>query len=172
MLTKLHWVDGPWRGKLALAARPRGGDWLPDEMKAWRQAGVDSVVSLLTSEEEADLDLVLESFTANSLGMTFLSFPIPDRQVPHSDEELTNELQLLEIELDEGRNVVLHCRQGIGRTGLVAACLLLTKGMDTETAIARLSAARGVSIPETPEQRTWIDHYAGVFSASITTALS
>jgi len=28
MLTELHWVDGPWPGRLAVAARPRGGDWL------------------------------------------------------------------------------------------------------------------------------------------------
>jgi protein-tyrosine phosphatase len=163
MWTKLHWVDGPWRGKLALAARPRGGDWLQDEMKSWRQAGINIVFSLLTSDEEADLDLVLEGRAAESQGMKFLSFPIPDRQVPQSDEDLTDQLQLLETELDEGRNVVLHCRQGIGRTGLVAACLLLTKGLDAETAVSRLSSTRGVSMPETTEQRKWIDHYAGVF---------
>ena len=40
MGTKLYWVDGPWLGKLALAARPRGGDWLCDELKV-----ADRVVS-------------------------------------------------------------------------------------------------------------------------------
>jgi hypothetical protein len=28
MNPKLYWVDGPWPGKLAISARPRGGGWL------------------------------------------------------------------------------------------------------------------------------------------------
>ena len=31
MWTSLYWIDGPWKGKLALSGRPRGGDWLKDE---------------------------------------------------------------------------------------------------------------------------------------------
>jgi hypothetical protein len=49
--TNLYWVDGPWPGKLALAARPRGGDWLGDEVVSWKRNGVDAVLSLLTPEE-------------------------------------------------------------------------------------------------------------------------
>jgi len=55
--TKLYWIKGPWPGKLALAARPRGGDWLEDEIAAWRDAGINAIVSLLTAEEEQELDL-------------------------------------------------------------------------------------------------------------------
>jgi protein-tyrosine phosphatase len=160
MGTKLYWVEGPWLGKLALAARPRGGDWLVEEIAEWRRAGVNSVFSLLETAEEAELELALESATVESLGMRFLSFPIPDRQVPASENRLTGALEDLDAELRVGRNVVVHCRQGIGRTGLVAACLLVTKGNDPRTAIQRLSAARGVPIPETDEQRRWIEKYA------------
>ena len=81
MWTKLNWVEGPWQGRLALAARPRGGEWLEDEMEIWRRAGIDTVFSLLTPEEEQDLDLAKEAATVRALGMKFLSFPIPDRQV-------------------------------------------------------------------------------------------
>ena len=165
MWTKLHWVDGPWPGKLALAARPRGGDWLEDEITSWQRGGVNTVFSLLTDEEEHDLDIAREEAVVQAHGMNFLSFPIPDRQVPDSESNLAKALDLLNGELAAGKNVVLHCRQGIGRTGLVAACLLLTKGIDPETAIRRLSAARGASVPETPEQRRWIDHYAESFAA-------
>jgi protein-tyrosine phosphatase len=164
MWTKLHWVEGPWPGKLALAARPRGGDWLEDEIAAWRREGIDAVFSLLTPEEETDLDIAKEASLARAHGMKFLSFPIPDRQVPESESRLAKALEQLEAELAAGRNVVLHCRQGIGRTGLVAACLLLTKGLDPDTAVKRLSAARGTAVPETPEQRKWIDRYAGTLA--------
>ena len=86
-MTELHWISGPWTGRLAIAARPRGGDWLTEEMRAWRQAGVDTVVSLLTAGEEMDLDLVGERAAAQVSGMSFLSFPIVDRCVPDSQHE-------------------------------------------------------------------------------------
>ncbi len=161
MWTELHWVDGPWPGRLALAARPRGGEWLEDEIASWRRGGVDTVFSLLTAEEERDLDIAREAAAARAHGMKFLSYPILDRQVPNSEAEFTKALENLEVELKDGRNVVLHCRQGIGRTGLVAACLLLRKGIDPETAVRQLSAARGLSVPETQEQLEWINHFAG-----------
>jgi len=162
--TELHWVEGPWPGRLALAARPRGGEWLENEMENWRRAGVHRVVSLLTPEEERTLDLLDEERETKGHGMAFKSFPIFDRQVPDSEVKLARLLEKLDKELAAGKNILLHCRQGIGRTGLVAACLLVTKGLETTTAIKRLSAARGIPVPETLEQRQWIDHYASTFA--------
>lgn len=164
--TELHWIDGPWPGKLAVAARPRGGEWLDDEIESWRQEGIGTVFSLLTPEEERDLDIAAEANTAKAHGMKFWSFPILDRQVPHSESRLSQALRKLDTELEAGRNVVLHCRQGVGRTGLVAACLLVTNGIGPEEAVQRLSAARGVPVPETTEQRRWIDQYAKTFAAA------
>lgn len=91
---------------------------------------------------------------------SFCRFPsqIGKYRIPKA--RLATALEILDRELASGRNVVLHCRQGIGRTGLVAACLFLTKGLDPETAVQRLSAARGLTVPQTPEQRQWIEHYA------------
>ena len=166
MATNLYWVDGLWPGKLGLAARPRGGEWLEDEIDAWKQAGVSVVLSLLTAEEEQDLDVRSEAAEVRAAGLEFLSFPIPDLQVPQSPTALTKTLEKVDRELNAGRNVVLHCRQGIGRTGLVAACLLMMKGLDAGTAVRRLSKARGVRVPETAEQRRWIDQYASTFAGT------
>jgi len=164
--TEIYWVDGPWPGKLALSARPRGGEWLADEIDAWRGAGLDTVFSLLTADEETELDIADERAQTTAHGMGFLSLPIRDRQVPDSERNLATALEKLDRELASGRNVVLHCRQGVGRTGLVAACLFLTKGLDPQAAVQRLSKARGVPIPETREQRQWIDHYAATLASA------
>lgn len=166
MSTQLYWVDGPWTGKLALAARPRGGDWLEDEVAGWRKAGINTILSLLTSDEEQDLDLKNEGLEVKRRGMKFVSFPIQDRQVPGSQTQMVAALENLEADLSAGKNVVIHCRQGIGRTGLVAACLLVTKGLSSGAAISTLSAARGTPIPETEEQRRWIDHYAATLAGT------
>ena len=165
MWTQLHWVDGPWPGRLALASRPRGGDWLPDEIASWRRSGADAVLSLLTPGEEIDLDLGEEANEARKQNVDFMSFPIRDRDVPDSELDMTRSVAELERALSSGKNVVVHCRQGIGRTGLVAACLLVSSGISPEAAVEKLSAARGLDVPETPGQRQWIDHYAASVAA-------
>jgi hypothetical protein len=80
----LFWIPGPWRGRLAVVTRPRGGDWLEDEVTGWRRADLDIVISLLEIDEAAHLELARERETAEANGVRFVSFPIPDRGVPAS----------------------------------------------------------------------------------------
>ncbi len=166
MWTELHWVDGPWPGKLAMSARPRGGDWLEDELAGWHRAGVNTVVSLLTRDEEQTLDLKREAGLVKAQAMDFISFPIDDRQVPSSQAALASALEKINADLSSGKNVLIHCRQGIGRSGLVAACLLVTKGWDPSAAVEHVSAVRSLAIPETLEQRRWIDQYAASLASA------
>ncbi len=158
MTPELFWVPGPWRGKLAVVARPRGGDWLDDEGSGWHRAGIDVVVSLLEEEEAADLDLAHEGEVAESNGVHFVSFPIPDRGVPASTPDALALLRDIAGALEEGKTVAVHCRQSIGRSGLIAAGVLLTSGIGVDNAIEVVSAARGQSIPETAAQLRWLRH--------------
>lgn len=160
MSTELCWLNGPWPAKLALSARPRGGDWLHDEIANWKRSGIDVIVSLLTPEEERDLDLNEEEKEAKKQGIEFISFAIADRQVPKSDAKFRMALEKLNERLSAGRNVLIHCRQGVGRTGLVASCLLIKNGMSPGAALEAASSARGISVPETIEQRDWIERFA------------
>lgn len=152
MVSKLYPIAGSWPGKLFLSSRPRGGDWLEDEVSGWRRSGIDTVVSLLTGEEEEELDLVNEATEAQTQHLTFISYPIPDRGTPSDTSTLPNLLETIHRDLQQGKSVLVHCRQGIGRTGLVAASLLVREGMEPESAIQEVSRVRGVQIPETPEQ--------------------
>jgi protein-tyrosine phosphatase len=158
MKLKLFWIPGPWRGGLAVASRPRGGDWLEDEVNGWCQASLNVVVSLLEKDEVAQFELAHEGDVAESKGIRFISFPIPDRGVPASTQEALSLLSTIAAALEEGKNVAVHCRQGIGRSGLVAAGVLLTSGMGVDKALEVVSAARGEIVPETPAQLQWIKH--------------
>jgi len=60
-------------------------------------------------------------------------------------------------QLDAGKNVLVHCRQGIGRSGLIASGVLMNSGIKPDEAMQIVSSARGISVPETPEQRRWIE---------------
>ena len=126
MKPDLFWIPGPWRGKLTVAARPRGGDWLEDEVSAWHRAGLDVVVSLLEKDEASELELAREGEAVESNSVQFISFPIPDRGVPAFTRDALALLTSVAAALDEGKNVAVHCRQGIGRAGLLAASLLVS----------------------------------------------
>ncbi len=156
MTPQLFWIAGPWPGRLAIATRLRGGDWLEDETSGWRRAGIDVVVSLLESDEEDQLDLLDEPKAAQANGIHFISFPIPDRGVPASTPAAILLMARIARELEEGKNVLVHCRQAIGRSGLIAAGILATSGMGPDEAIQTVSAARGLTIPETHEQKLWV----------------
>ena len=135
-----------------MAARPRGGDWLEDEADGWRRAGLDVVVSLLENEEASQLQLVHERDAAESKGIHFISFPIPDRGLPPSLPAVLSLLRTIVGALEEGKSVAVHCRQGIGRSGLIAAGALMSSGIGADKAIEAVSTARGVTVPETPAQ--------------------
>ncbi|HVJ80893.1 MAG TPA: dual specificity protein phosphatase family protein [Planctomycetia bacterium] len=161
MRTDLFWIPGPWPGRLAIAPRPRGGDWLEDEIRAWRSEGVDAVASLLVPEEIADLDLSEEPRLARANDIEFLSFPIRDRSVPAPDDAALEFATNIADRLADGKKVVIHCRQGIGRAALVAiSVLLVSSGGAFEEVIEQVAAARGVGVPETPEQRRWLEKFA------------
>src|ERR1700694_3282580 len=93
MRKELYWLRESWPGKLAMCARPRGGDWVRDDIDKWREAGIDTVLSLLTADEERDLDLRDEAVEVGRQRMEFRSFPIADRQVPRSEAPLAEELE-------------------------------------------------------------------------------
>ncbi len=158
-------IEGPWRGRLAIVPRPRGNDWLANEALTWKNEGFDVVVSLLTTEEMTDLGLTDEANLSRSHGLQFYGFQIPDLGVPSSMAVAQEFLETLIGELAAGKRVAVHCRQGIGRSGLVAASLLSLSGIDPETAFERVSAARGLPVPETPEQKRWVTRLAEEFAA-------
>ena len=157
MKADLFWIPGPWRGRLAIATRPRGGDWLDDEVSAWRQADVDVIVSLLENEEAGQLDLLGERQAAEDHALCFISFPIPDRGVPASLQEAVSLVGRITAQLNAGKNVAVHCRQGIGRSGLIAAGALIAAGTSPDEAMQIVSSARGIAVPETAEQRRWTE---------------
>jgi Cyclin-dependent kinase inhibitor 3 (CDKN3) len=156
MRTEIYWIETPTPGRLAIMPRPRGGDWLADEVASWRSAGIDIVLSLLTPGEVSDLELLQEKSLCEATGIRFLTFPIDDRSVPASREATLNLLTELARLLAEGMNVAIHCRQGIGRAPLIAIGVLVLAGLDRQIAKKRVSAARGVPVPETVQQDEWI----------------
>ena len=156
MLPVTYCIEGPWPGQLAIIARPRGGEWLDGELHALKEAHFDVVLSLLTSEESEELGLTKEAQLSAKEELEFLSFPIPDLGVPASATATREFLNRLLNALRRGKRIAIHCRQGIGRSGLIATSLLVLEAIDPLVAFRRVSAARGLEVPETTAQRDWV----------------
>src|SRR5260370_39753615 len=148
MTPDLFWILGSWRGRLAIAARPRGGDWLEDEFSGLRRAGIDMIVALLEEDEAAQLDLAGEAKAAEANGLRFISFPIPDRGVPASTSAAVSLIASIAGALEEGKNVAVHCRQGIGRSGLIAAGVLIKSGMSPARALQCVNSSRAIAVTD------------------------
>jgi protein-tyrosine phosphatase len=157
--SQLHWVQGIAPHKLALMPRPEGGVQLKNEVAAWRTASIGVVLSLLEDQEITELGLAEEPSLCKRSGIEFLHFPVPDWGVPSSTERLRELLVGLRSRLEQGQAVAIHCRAGIGRTGVVAGCLLHLLHTPSQNIFHLLSRSRGVSMPATTAQAEWVEQF-------------
>ena len=150
------WIDTSSKLKLAIAPRPRGGDWLQSEIERLKREGIDTLVSLVTPEESRELGLEQEHAACLAAGITFHNFPIPDRQTPESTSDFLVFARSIHSEARSGRAVAAHCRACIGRASVLLATLMRMEGFTTEDAFDRISHARGLMVPDTEEQVSWV----------------
>lgn len=159
MKAEIYWVETDTPGRLAIMPKPRGGDWLEDDIRSLREDGVDVLLSLLESHETDELGLIEEPRLCREVGIDYVSFPIPDRGVPESTEDVKSLIRALADHLQNGKGVAIHCRAGIGRSAVIVGAVLLETGMALEDALQRLSRTRGFPVPETEGQRGWLEQF-------------
>lgn len=137
-----HAITGPWDRDLALDM---------DAIAAFEAAVVITVME--ADELEKATPAAALKAAVESRGMTWLHLPIPDFGAPgpaFEDGWKTHGAGVRAM-LIAGRNVVVHCRGGRGRSGLVAARILVEMGMEPRAAIHAVRKANPLAI-ETPVQ--------------------
>lgn len=149
------------KGYLAVMARPGVSEPLPETFVALAKLGVGVVVSLLEEGEAQELGLAEEKVVCEGAGIEFRSFPIIDRRLPSDAEAVSCLSKWAHARITQGCGWVFHCRAGIGRSGMMAASVLVHEGFTVREAFACISAARGLTVPDTPGQLEWVEqHYA------------
>ncbi|MBT9290571.1 protein-tyrosine phosphatase family protein [Prosthecodimorpha staleyi] len=154
-MSNLHFVETPAAGRLALMPAPQRADF-----RALARAGVALVVSLLPADEAERLALAEEARLCRQAGFEFLNFPVRDFAVPESFGEAAALVGAVADQIAGGDAVAIHCRAGIGRSGMFASAVLVALGEAPDAAMAAVSAARGCDVPETEAQRAWVREFA------------
>ncbi|MGH8287629.1 MAG: ADP-ribosylglycohydrolase family protein [Steroidobacteraceae bacterium] len=104
----------------------------------------------------------------------YLRKPIRDHGLPEKREHMIEILDCLHDALQSGRPAYVHCRAGIGRTGMVIGCLLVERGLSGEQALDELArvwqqcerSKFWPSVPETQAQTEYVRQWSRPSSAA------
>jgi len=146
----------PPPGALCIVRRPRGGDWLDDDIAGLARDGIGVVVSLLCPDEQNELGLEREAEACGRYGIAFMPLPVPDRGSPHDTPAFISDVRRVAKLLRDGASVAVHCRQSVGRSGLLAVSVAVSLGASLDSALDIVSKARSMRVPETTEQDDWL----------------
>ena len=132
-----------------------------DELWAWaRSAGLGRIVCLAGEVEIAAKSPTYAAALAAGTGPCAIErFAIPDFSAPDDAEAFGALAARIARQLRAGRHILIHCGAGIGRTGMLAVCVLLALGQTRADGDAAVRAAG--SQPETPEQHALVAWWAG-----------
>ena len=137
------WIDKPL---LAALARPSS----LEDMHWLRQQGIQVLVSLTEDRPRRDW--------CDEAGVLVFHEPLEDMEAP-TPEQLDRAVSAINKALQAGLPVAVHCGAGLGRTGVVLAAYLVSKGMTAQAAITRIRRLRPHSI-ETEDQALSVESFA------------
>jgi len=133
------------------------GAWdrdLQADLHAIRRWGASAIVSLMEHSEFWLLG-VPEFEAKVSADFRWLWLPIPDGGVPGEAFEChwAEAGPELHGRLAAGERVLIHCRAGLGRTGMIAARLLVEAGLTPLQALNAVRRARPGTVETVPQEQ-------------------
>lgn len=141
----LQSMSGPWNRDLYT------------DVNAIRNWGADLVLTLVESHEMQMLQVPDLGAEVTAAGLLWLHLPIVDVSIPgpeFEDQWRVAGPAIIEM-LRDSQNIVVHCRGGLGRAGLVAARLLVELGDDPVIAVSKVRVVRSGAI-ETRQQENYV----------------
>lgn len=132
-----------------------------ERLSSLHQAGFDGFIDLT---EEGELPPYRHLLAKHS---EYRRFAIVDCGVPNNVSQTQEILSTIRAAITRGRRVYVHCRAGIGRTGLIVGCFLAEEESNGKSALKTLNAlwrqsersASWPRVPQTAEQADYIRHW-------------
>ena len=144
---RVDWIERDLTGAGRLGITPcpgrrdRGRD-LSTDLAQLRSQGVTRLLCLLTDSELHWAGVPDLGPRAQAAGLTYRRLPVPHQGTPHAVDAIEL-VRWCRQAMEQGETVVLTSMGGLGRSGTIAACLLVASGMSPDTAIAAVREATG-----------------------------
>ena len=158
-----------WPGRLGLTIAPgkQGSIYgrthrrdLDTDLKALRAQGADGIVNLMEDDEQARWQMHGYDEAAQQAGLSVRRYPIVDVNVPTDPASFRTLVEEVYTDLSAGKTVVVHCLGGLGRSGTLAACLLIRAGMDAEEATRLTRTYRPGAIEKDSKQPEFVQRFS------------
>ncbi len=167
------WIHDPalttlWAGRLGLTIAPgKKGTMLGRSHNRDLNADfarltaerVNTVVNMMEAHEEARWQMHGYDEAAQRAGLNVRHFPVVDVNVPSDPAAFAALVEEIYAQLQEGETVVAHCLGGLGRSGMLVACLLVRSGeFGADDAIRFVRKKRDIRAIE-GEQPQFVEQY-------------
>ena len=135
-------MTGPWNRDLA------------SDLAVIRDWGAVAVLTLMESDELTAVGCGSLGAEVEGLGLDWFHAPIRDMDIPNDQFEAGWSYvgRRVRSMLAKGQRIVVHCRGGIGRAGMISARLLAEFGVEPEDAIRRVRKVRPGAVETTPQE--------------------
>lgn len=143
-------------GELWLAGKHAVG---ADPVAAMQRVGITTIVCLTERHELSERYPDYVSWLDQKDNKAAIWHPIPDLHAPSIGDAQRLCADLMQ-RLAKGERLLIHCAAGFGRTGTLAACLLITLGATEADALALIAHRRPMAGPEVGAQRNLVRTFA------------
>ena len=144
-MTKLPIVESYWVQENRFLAGEYPGSRDPESarrriaLRAFLEAGVTAFINLTEAHELPPYeDILREEAKIYGVEVSHQRISICDFSIP-SSETMTAILNAIDMAVNDGRCVYVHCWGGVGRTGMVVGCYLVRHGYTNEQALERVN---------------------------------
>ena len=147
-------------GSIFISNSPGETNSIEEDIKKAANFKISTILSLLEDHEIESLKLERLHLLLSEINIVYYRYPISDFNVPNTENISTLDTILSDLldRLTVGDNVLIHCKAGLGRSGMISALLLKKFGMTADKAIEQVRLIKPGSI-ETLKQENFIKSY-------------
>lgn len=139
-----------WEDLVAGSGHPGLGSRLASALSSLRENAITAILSL--SEDPLERALLQE------FDFAYRHVPIADFTAP-TPEQVEEAIRFIDEQTAQRHGVLVHCHAGMGRTGTLLACFLVSRGWSPDEAIETVRRKRPGSL-EVASQERIVHEYA------------